>query len=42
LLYRSGLKLEEALEHMENELGGDHVRHLVKFIRASERGICRE
>jgi UDP-N-acetylglucosamine acyltransferase len=42
LLYRSGLKLDEALVRMESELGGEHVRHLVKFIRASERGICRE
>jgi UDP-N-acetylglucosamine acyltransferase len=42
LLYRSGLQLEVALARMESELGGDHVRHLVRFIRGSERGICRE
>jgi UDP-N-acetylglucosamine acyltransferase len=42
LLYRSGLQLEEALAKMESELGGGHVEHLVNFIRASKRGICRE
>lgn len=42
LLYRSGLKLEEALSRIENEVPGDEARHLVKFIRASKRGICRE
>jgi UDP-N-acetylglucosamine acyltransferase len=42
LLYRSGLKLEEALLRIESEVGGEHVEHLVRFIRSSERGICRE
>ncbi len=42
LLYRSGLKLEEALVRIENELEGEHARHLVEFIRSSKRGICRE
>ena len=42
LLYRSGLKLEDALRRMEAEVGGDEAAHLVKFIRASKRGICRE
>ena len=42
LLYRSGLKLEEALARIENEVGGEHARHLVGFIRSSKRGICRE
>jgi UDP-N-acetylglucosamine acyltransferase len=42
LLYRSGLKLEEALLRIGNELGGEHVAHLVAFIRRSKRGICRE
>jgi UDP-N-acetylglucosamine acyltransferase len=42
LLYRSGLKLEEALLRIESELAGEHVGHLVKFIRESNRGICRE
>jgi UDP-N-acetylglucosamine acyltransferase len=42
LLYRSGLKLEEALTRIEVEVDTPEARHLVKFIRASERGICRE
>jgi UDP-N-acetylglucosamine acyltransferase len=41
ILYRSGLKLEEALAQME-ALGTEHTRHLVTFIRSSKRGICRE
>ena len=41
ILYRSGLKLEEALKQME-ALGTEHTRHLVTFIRSSKRGICRE
>ena len=42
LLYRSGLKLEAALAAIESEVANDHARHLVGFIRRSERGICRE
>jgi UDP-N-acetylglucosamine acyltransferase len=42
LLYRSGLKLEDALKRIEEELPTEHTRHLVGFIRSSERGICRE
>jgi UDP-N-acetylglucosamine acyltransferase len=42
ILYRSGLKLEEALGRIEAELDTDHTRHLARFIRASKRGICRE
>ena len=42
ILYRSGLKLEEALGRIESELHTEHTRHLVNFIRASKRGICRE
>ena len=42
LLYRSGLKLENALQRIEAEVGGAEAAHLVKFIRASQRGICRE
>jgi UDP-N-acetylglucosamine acyltransferase len=41
LLYRSGLKLNDALDRMVSELDSANVRHLVEFIRASERGICR-
>ena len=42
LLYRSGLKLEEALERIETTLDSPRTRHLVEFIRSSKRGICRE
>jgi UDP-N-acetylglucosamine acyltransferase len=42
ILYRSGLKLEEALRRIEAEVPTGHTRHLVGFIRRSERGICRE
>jgi UDP-N-acetylglucosamine acyltransferase len=42
LLYRSGLKLEQALERIETEIPTPETRHLVQFVRASERGICRE
>jgi len=42
ILYRSGLKLAEALARIEAEIPGEHGRHLVEFIRGSRRGICRE
>jgi UDP-N-acetylglucosamine acyltransferase len=42
LLYRSDLKLENALHRIEAEVGGEEAAHLVKFIRGSQRGICRE
>jgi UDP-N-acetylglucosamine acyltransferase len=42
LLYRSGLKLEEALSRIETESVDENTAHLVRFIRGSERGICRE
>jgi len=41
LLYRSGLKLEDALERIAN-LDSEHARRLVEFVRGSKRGICRE
>jgi UDP-N-acetylglucosamine acyltransferase len=41
-LYRSGLKLDEALVKIETEIPDDNTLHLVRFIRASKRGICRE
>lgn len=41
-LYRSGLKLEEALARIETEIPTPETLHLVSFIRRSERGICRE
>jgi UDP-N-acetylglucosamine acyltransferase len=42
ILYRSGLKREEALVTIECDVPGDHARHLVEFIRSSKRGIARE
>jgi UDP-N-acetylglucosamine acyltransferase len=42
ILYRSGLKLKDALARITAELDTEHTRHLVKFIENSERGICRE
>jgi UDP-N-acetylglucosamine acyltransferase len=42
ILYRSGLKLEEALHRIEGGIPTEHTRHLASFIRASKRGICRE
>ena len=42
LLYRSALKLEDALSRIEAEIPSEHAQHLVAFIRASKRGICRE
>jgi UDP-N-acetylglucosamine acyltransferase len=42
ILYRSKLKLEEALRRIETEVPTEHTLHLVKFIRSSQRGICRE
>ncbi len=42
ILYRSGLKLEEALKRIEAEIPTPETLHLVGFIRRSERGICRE
>lgn len=42
LLYRSGLKLDDALARIESEVPTEHTLDLVKFIRSSERGICRE
>jgi UDP-N-acetylglucosamine acyltransferase len=42
ILYKSALKLEDALKRIEAELHTEHTRHLVSFIRSSKRGICRE
>ena len=42
LLYRSGLKLEDALARIEAEVDTEHTSHLVQFIKNSKRGICRE
>jgi UDP-N-acetylglucosamine acyltransferase len=42
LLYKSGLKMKDALQRIESELPNPHTLHLVEFIRGSKRGICRE
>ena len=42
ILYRSRLKLEDALGRIEREIPTPETRHLVAFVRASKRGICRE
>jgi len=42
ILYRSGLKLQEALARIETEIPSPETLHLVQFVRRSERGICRE
>jgi UDP-N-acetylglucosamine acyltransferase len=41
LLYRSGLGTTEAVTAIENQLEGDAIRELCRFIRASQRGICK-
>jgi UDP-N-acetylglucosamine acyltransferase len=42
ILYRSGLKLKDALARIGSEIDTQHTRHLVRFIESSDRGICRE
>ena len=42
VLYRSGLALAAALEKIESELADENTLHLVRFVRSSKRGICRE
>jgi UDP-N-acetylglucosamine acyltransferase len=42
ILYRCGLKLQDALAKIEAEIPTPETLHLVRFIRRSERGICRE
>lgn len=42
LLYRSNLKLEDALERIQAECPTPETTHLVEFVRQSKRGICRE
>jgi len=41
LLYLSGLKLEDAMVRIEAECDSEAARHLVRFVRSSERGIAR-
>lgn len=41
MLYRQGLKLDDALARIAAEIDTDEAKHLVRFIHASKRGICR-
>ena len=42
MLYRSGMKLSEAIAMMEQELdSSEAVEHLLRFLRNVDRGICR-
>jgi UDP-N-acetylglucosamine acyltransferase len=41
LLYRTGLKLSDALDRIATECKSTYAGHLVDFVRKSERGICR-
>jgi len=41
ILFRLGLKLEDALVRIEAEVPGDHARCLAAFVRSSRRGIAR-
>jgi UDP-N-acetylglucosamine acyltransferase len=41
-LYRSNLKLEEALARIESEIPTPETLHLVAFFRGSRRGVARE
>lgn len=41
ILFRSGMPLGAALAKAEKEIEGPHVRHMIEFIRASKRGVCR-
>ncbi|MBZ5605655.1 MAG: acyl-ACP--UDP-N-acetylglucosamine O-acyltransferase [Acidobacteriia bacterium] len=42
ILYKSNLKLEDALGRIESEVPTEHTAHLVSFVKSSRRGICRE
>lgn len=42
ILYRSGLKQQEAVSRIQAECPSPHTLHLVEFIGRSKRGICRE
>ncbi len=40
ILYRSGLKQQEALARIEAEIPSRYAKEIVEFVRKSERGIC--
>ncbi len=41
LLFRSNLSIPEALDAVERDVGGEHSKRLVDFIRSSKRGISK-
>jgi len=41
ILFRSGLKQDEALARIEAEIPDDHTLHMVNFVRGSKRGVSR-
>jgi UDP-N-acetylglucosamine acyltransferase len=41
LLYRSGLKLGEAVERISACCASEYAQEVVEFVRSSRRGICR-
>jgi UDP-N-acetylglucosamine acyltransferase len=41
ILYRLNLKLEDALQRIETDVPTEETLHLIRFVRASKRGICR-
>lgn len=40
LLYRAGLNVSQALEEIESKFHSEEIKHLVRFIKESKRGIC--
>ena len=42
LIFRSGLKLVDAIAEMEQELNSSpEIEHLLRFLRNCDRGLCR-
>lgn len=42
ILYRSNLTMEQAIEHMDQQLqGSPEIDHFIRFLRNADRGICR-
>jgi len=41
MIYRSNLNVTQALEELHHKFHGAEIAHLVEFIKASKRGICR-
>lgn len=41
-LFRSGLKLKDAVAQARVEFNGEAARHMIEFIASTSRGICRD